>query len=110
MRIRTGLIESVWRQNGASAAERSLGAWAAKRGLYVYADCYQDDDGIVQNACYMGAEELVGNKIVVYEIALPQANRIWPEARPHYEKLIRAGLERQIENHCGFAWWEHVSR
>jgi hypothetical protein len=106
--IQTGLQVEWGRKS--TPEERELGEWAAKRGLFLLLGTYTEDDGSVTPTADLGVEEYVKNKIICFFLALPTHRPIWPEALDHYEKLIRAGLEREKEKHCAYAWWENLSR
>ena len=86
------------------------GSWAAAQGMFVAVDSYPEADGTMFESCVLGIEKFVVGKYVCFMLELPAHRNIWPQALNHYAKLVRAGLEREIEKHCAFAWWEHVSR
>lgn len=95
----TGLVVDGFSDRKPTEADKELGKWAASRGLFLV--IANDYDGL-------GIEEFDGQQLFIYELALPTQRTIWPEALDHYEKLLRAGIEREKEKHARFKWWEYV--
>lgn len=104
MRAITGIVKEAFDVREPSARERQIGEWAEKRGLFLWLGV--DDEG--NDYADLGVEEWVNGKCLCHWISLPRTDRVWPEALPHFEKLVRAGLDRLKDEQARFPWWEHV--
>ena len=105
----TGLHVDPFSSYKPTKQEKELGKWAAERGLFLQIGSYQHPMGELEISRELGIEELIQGTVFSYMITLPSRSTIWPEALDHFEKLLRAGMERQKEEKLRFKWWEHVS-